>query len=289
MIVRIQVRRRLFALASVILIAGLLLGGCGSSARNTSSVSRPEIVQKEGWTEVGSDIFVFTSDFYLANAVLVTSGNEAVLIDTGENERDKQKIQDFLDERKLKLKHIIVTHMHSDHSANLEALKPEGVEPVTPASLKGPQTLMLGDKTLKLMLTEGHFLPKGHLSVEVVESRILIAGDVICNNILPPIAAGGNLEALLETLRKLEAEKYTLIIPGHGDIVDNELIFRRQFEYLENARQRVEKVIASGGRVSDLKEIKLDDCIEDTSYLYKEQLDYWHGRSLSVIYLQLKK
>ena len=276
------------AAAAVILIAALLSGGCSSVAGKTAAADRPAVVEKEGWTEVGDDIYVFTSDFYLANAVLVTAGDEAVLVDTGQNGEDKQKIQSFLNERKLKLKNIIITHMHSDHSANLETLRTAGMEPATPLTIKDGQTIKLGDKTLKLMLTEGHFTPKGHLSVEVVEDKILIAGDVICNNILPPIAAGGNLKALLGTLRKLEADNYALIIPGHGEITDNEMIFKRQFEYLENARKQLEKIIASGGRMSDLRGIKLEDCIADTSYLYEEQLDYWHRRSLETIYMQLR-
>lgn len=289
MISVIQKKKMVGIAAAAILITALLSGGCSNGVQRASAVSRPEVLAKDGWTEVGNDIFVFTSDFYLANSVLVTSGNEAILVDTGENEEDKEKIQRFLAERNLKLKNIIVTHMHSDHSANLKALKTAEAEPITPKNVKDLQIVKLGEKTLRLMLTEGHFAPKGHLSVEVVDSNILIAGDVICNNILPPIAAGGNLEDLLATLRKLEADKFSLIIPGHGEIAANELIFKRQFEYLENAKKQVEKVIESGVRMSDLRKIKLEDCITDTAYLYKEQLEYWHMRSLEAIYSQLKK
>lgn len=41
--------------------------------------------------------------------------------------------------------------------------------------------------------------------------------------------------------------------------------------------------------MSDLQNIKLEDCVEDTSYLYDEMLYYWHEKTLEVIYQQLSK
>jgi glyoxylase-like metal-dependent hydrolase (beta-lactamase superfamily II) len=275
--------------AAAIMFMLTILSGCSITKEKSTSKSAPEIVKKEGWTEVGKDIYVFIGEFYLVNMVLVTSGKEAVLIDAGMYSRESERVEAFLKERGIELKDIIITHMHGDHTANISAFKTKEMEPITPENAKDNQTVKLGNKTLRIIFTEGHYRPKRHISVEVVDENVLIAGDVICNNIIPPIAAGGDINALLNTLKELQDKNYSAIIPGHGDVVDNDLIFERQFEYLNNAKNRVEKLISSGGKMSDLNSIKLTDCIKDTSYLYKEKLDYWHEQSLEVIYQQLSK
>lgn len=287
---KIFLRKRisLFMLAAVVFTLSFT-GGCKGVGDKTTSGNTPKVGKKEKWTEVGKNIYVFTSEFYLANMVLVTSGRDAVLIDTGMDDSDGQNIMDFMKVRRLKLKDIIITHMHDDHTANLEKLKTEGMVPVTPENAENNQIVKLGNKNLRIIFTEGHYKTKGHISVEVEDENVLIAGDVICNNIIPPIASGGEIDVLLETLKSLQDKNYSVIIPGHGEVVDNELIFKRQFEYLNNARSKVEELIQKGGIQLDLRKIKLTDCVEDTSYLYDERLEYWHVKTLEAIYEQLKK
>lgn len=251
--------------------------------------AEPEVVKGEEWTEIDETVYVFSSDFYLANAVLVVSGKEAILVDTGENETDREKIERFLHERKLTLKNIIITHMHSDHVANLDAFKTEEMAVITPENAMEGQTITVGEKTLKVTFTEGHYQPGGHISVEVLELNLLIAGDVFCNNILPPIAAGGELEALLATLERLKKAEYRLIVPGHGEVEDSEIIFERQLEYLNNAKERVEQVLVEQGNEMSLLKIKLEDCIQDTSYLFERNLKRLHQETLKVIYRQLSE
>lgn len=263
--------------------------GCRNTSNKTTLGSAPEISRKEKWTEVGKNIYVFTGQFYLVNMTLVVSGKDAVLIDTGMDSPECESVMDFLKERELKLKNIIITHMHDDHKANLSQFQTEDMIPVTPENAKNNQIVKVGENRLRIIFTEGHYKTKGHISVEVEEDNVLIAGDVICNNIIPPIAAGGDIEELLKTLKSLQNKNYSAIVPGHGEVVKNDLIFERQFEYLNNARNKVEELISRGGGVGDLSTIKLEDCIKDTSYLYDEELDYLHKRSLMVIYKQLNK
>lgn len=280
-------KRSILLMMAIICILGFA-GGCKRTGDITDSETTSGVDKKEKWTQVGKDIFVFTGDFYLVNMVLVTSGKEAVLVDAGMNEEEGQRIADFMKERKLQLKNIIITHMHGDHTGNLAKLRPKDMIPVMPENAEDGQIVKLGDKNLRIIFTEGHYNPKGHISVEVEDENILIAGDIICNNILPPVASGGNIDELLKTLKILQDKNYSQIIPGHGEVVDKELLFKRQFEYLNNARDKVEKLIQDGGITLDLKNIKLTDCMEDTSYLYKERLEYWHIKNLETIYSQLK-
>jgi len=281
-------KSRKLLIVSIALVV-ILISSCARPSSESDTAQDIKVSKKEGWTEVGKDIFVFTSDFYLANMVLVRSKNEGILIDTGMNQTDREKIEKFLAQHKIDLKRIIITHSHGDHVGNLEGLTKKGISVITPENAKPNQTIKLREKKLNILFTEGHYAPKGHISVEVENNNILIAGDVICNNILPPIASGGHIEDLLKTLETLEKRGYSLIIPGHGEIEENESIFKRQFEYLNNVKRLVEDVISSGGSAYDLNSIKLEDCMEDTSYLHKERLDYWHKRGLETVYWQLKK
>lgn len=278
-----------FLAVSLVLLMLTAAMGCGSAAWNSSTYNNHQVVKKEKWTEVGGNIFVFTSNFYMANMVLITDNGDGVLIDTGMDGNDKDKLQDFLKSNKINLKKIIITHLHSDHTGNLGMFKIPASNIITPVNAKDNQEVVLGSKTLKIIFTEGHFREKGHISVELPNDNILIAGDVICNNILPPIAAGGNIDDLLNTLEVLKNRNYSIIIPGHGEIVGSDLIFKRQFEYLNNAKKFVQQVISTGGTIEDLDAIKLEDCIADTSYLYNERLQYWHQESLKAIFNQLKK
>lgn len=276
-----------FFTAVVVLCILTLTSGCKSISKQTASEDSPKIVKREKWTEVGKNIYVFTGEFYMVNMTLVISGEDAVLIDTGMDYSECQNVQEFMKDRKLKLKDIIITHMHGDHTANLAMLQTPEMVPITPENAQDNQTVKVGNRKLRIIFTEGHYMSKGHISIEVEDDNVLIAGDVICNNIIPPIAAGGDIDDLLTTLNSLQEKRYSMIVPGHGEVVENDLMFKRQFEYLNNARNRVAKLISSGGTVDDLGNIKLEDCIKDTSYLYKESLDYWHEQSLAVIYEQL--
>jgi len=273
--------KRLYLVAVIVLLL-ISIGGCST---DDSSL---QVNAKENWTEVGNSIYIFTSDFYLANITLVVSNGEGILIDTGANKEDQEKIQQFLKENNIKLSNIIITHKHMDHYANINALKTEDMIPVTPENAKQGQQIQLGDKTLRIIFTEGHFAPKGHISVELLEDNVLIAGDVICNGIVPPVSAGGNLFDLMNTLEELQKHKYSLIIPGHGDIVPTKKIFQINLGYLENAKQHVEQLMAKGGKITDLKGIKLEDCLKDTSDYYKENLEGWHLKNLHKIYLDIK-
>lgn len=270
----------------VILFTMLVSVSCAKAADG----HRIEIQRKEKWTEAGAGIYVLQSEFYLANMTIVTSGKDAALIDTGMGEKDRGLIEDFIKQKNLQLKYIIITHAHDDHIKNLEYFAVQDVITVQPESAEDNQEILLGDKTLKIIFTEGHYKPKGHISVELAEDNVLIAGDVICSNIIPPIAASiePDFEGLMKTLKQLEAKKYALIIPGHGEIADNKTLFARQFEYLNNAKSLVQKHIAAGGKLTGLSAIKLEQCIKDTSYLHDDRLDYWHIKSLETIYLHLK-
>lgn len=212
-------RTFIFLLSLIIFITG----GCKS--KMTVNNEKLEIVQKEKWTEVGKDIFVFSSTYYRTNMTLIVSEKEALLIDTGMYDTECQNVMDFIKERNVKIKTIIITHDHNDHVANLEKFKTDGVVVITPDNAKDNQIVSIGDKNLKIMFTEGHYKPHAHISMEIENQSILIAGDIIDNDyVASAIAPGGDEKKLVETLKILQDKNYQTVIPGHGDVGGNELI-----------------------------------------------------------------
>ena len=216
-------RKRIFVfLISIIII---ITGGCKS--KMTVNSEKLEIVQKEKWTEIGKDIFVFSSTYYRANMTLIVSDKEALLIDTGMYDTECQNVIDFINERDVKIKTIIITHDHNDHVANLEKFKTEDVVIITPDNAKDNQIVSIGDKSLKIMFTEGHYKPYSHISMEIENQSILIAGDIIDNdNTASAIAPGGDAKKLVETLKMFQDKNYQVVIPGHGDVGGSELIVK---------------------------------------------------------------
>ncbi len=193
-----------------------------------------EILQKEKWTEVGKDIYVFSSTYYRANMTLIVSDKEAVLIDTGMYDAECQNVLDFIRERNIKIKTIIITHDHNDHVANLDKFKSEDVVVISPENATDNQIVSLGDKNLNIMFTEGHYYPNSHISLEIENQSILIAGDTIDNDyVASAIAPGGDINKLIITLKMLQNKNYQIVIPGHGDVGGNELIVNH-LEFFNN-------------------------------------------------------
>jgi glyoxylase-like metal-dependent hydrolase (beta-lactamase superfamily II)/8-oxo-dGTP pyrophosphatase MutT (NUDIX family) len=167
------------------------------------------------------------------NSYLVGEGDLAV-IDPGP--AVESHIEKILETAKGKLRWIICTHTHLDHSPAAAALKaatgaqvlgrpaPEGQD----ASFKADFVLengqrvdlggMTGSVTLRAIHTPGH--ASNHLCYLLEETRMLFTGDHIMQGstvvINPP---DGDMRAYLASLEALLAEDIAIIAPGHGYLI----------------------------------------------------------------------
>jgi glyoxylase-like metal-dependent hydrolase (beta-lactamase superfamily II) len=92
---------------------------------------------------------------------------------------------------------------------------------------------------------------RGDQVVWLPEARVLFAGDLVENRffpILPDEDAHGS--PWIDVLSRLEALGPAVVVPGHGEVGDTDLI-REVREYLELVRARVREV---GGGLDELKE-----------------------------------
>jgi ribonuclease/clavin/mitogillin len=165
----------------------------------------------------------------------------AFLFDPGpEDAGEQQRLFDLLDERArhgLKLRAIILTHHHPDHTGAAQACSaryqvPIWGHPLTAAKLQGKiafaQTLTDGDRLdlgpcpdgsdswfLQALHTPGH--ASGHVAFFEPRYQLLFAGDMVSTLssvvIAPP---DGDLATYLDSLRRLQSLPARLLLPAHG-------------------------------------------------------------------------
>lgn len=175
-----------------------------------------------------------------SNCYILGANGEAAVIDPGADVREISKV---LEEQRLTLKYIILTHAHIDHILNVDELKeacgsqvvihkedaPLLANPILNGSLlfgsnkvfqnadlelKDLDTLMLGNSQFLFLHTPGH--TPGGMCIRIDNS--LFTGDTLFRRSIGRTDLGaGNPQTLTKSLRRLITLEDTLqIYPGHG-------------------------------------------------------------------------
>ena len=176
------------------------------------------------------------------------ASREAVVVDPGMmRDGEREMVTKFIDEHKLSVKHILLTHLHVDHitSARWLADKTGGdvcgsvldnqlgqelpdqvahfrinieVEPLTvDRNLADGDTIQLGDETIQVLHVPGH--SPGGLAFYLPQSALLISGDTIFNGSVGRTDLwGGDMAQLINSIREkiLPLPDETVIASGHG-------------------------------------------------------------------------
>lgn len=267
----------------ILLLLGAYLLNRGDS-ENVTRINTSVVTMEDGLYKLGKNIVFSTGE---GNITLVISKGKAAMIDTGYSEADANNIKNYINKNKLKLENIIITHAHSDHMGNLKSFKAEGVKIYTPSDVEDGDTITIGSEILKFLDTPGHMNGNSHMSVKLVKEHILISGDVVITNSVP--ALGGSTLDMENTLNSLKESSYNVILPGHGTIINSQQAIDRNLEYIQKARKLVENKIKEGGSYLSLNDIKLEDCVSDTSYITTDNIQTLHMFNISNIYQELKQ
>lgn len=251
---------------------------------NVTRINTSVVTMEDGLYKLGKNI-VFSMGG--GNMTLVISRGKATLIDTGYTEADAKNIKSYLEKNKLKLENIIITHAHPDHIGNLKSFQAEGVKTYMPSDVEDGDTITMGSETFKFLDTPGHMSGNSHTSVELVKEHVLISGDVVITNSVP--ALGGSVKDMENTLNSLRKSSYNVILPGHGNIVNSQQAIDRNLEYIQKARELIENRIKEEGSFVNLNDIKLEDCVSDTSYITTDNTQTLHTFNLSNIYQEFKQ
>ncbi len=167
----------------------------------------------------------------LTNCYILTSGNEAIVIDPG---GDPEEILKEIEGKNLT--YIILTHYHWDHTLGAPKIKEKTGAKILihkkekdfikfnpDQFLDGGEEIRIGDEYLKILHTPGH--TQG--SICILGENFIFTGDTLFEDgfgrtDLP----GGSEKDLKESLKKLEKviKLKMKIYPGHGEIFEkNEL------------------------------------------------------------------
>ena len=176
------------------------------------------------------------------------ASREAVVVDPGMmRDGEREMVTKFIDEHKLSVKHILLTHLHVDHITSARWLADKTgadvcgsvldnqlgqelpdqvahfrinieVEPLTvDRNLADGDTIQLGDETIQVLHVPGH--SPGGLAFYLPQSALLISGDTIFNGSVGRTDLwGGDMAQLINSIREkiLPLPDETVIASGHG-------------------------------------------------------------------------
>jgi glyoxylase-like metal-dependent hydrolase (beta-lactamase superfamily II) len=191
------------------------------------------------------------------------------VIDPGSSYEDEQQaLAEAADELIVggrSVREIVLTHVHPDHIAGVNALNdhletkfgarvPVAAHRQTAESLKhqfavdrfieDDEVLTLDGEpsiNLRAMHTPGH--ARGHLCFHDERNGALISGDNVVgfgSVLIDP--ADGNMAEYLDSLRRMRAlPNVTVLLPGHGPAVANP--YEKLDEYIQHRLEREEKIL----------------------------------------------
>ena len=242
---------------------------------------------------VADDVYTFQSDVYAqVNAGAVIGQDWAVVIDTLAFPEETLAIREFIeDELQRKVRYVINTHYHADHSWGncffpgayvlSHALCRDYLEKIGATSLEaaiemdsvfqktqivlphltldeGVLELIVGDKTLRFIELPGH--SKDGIGVYIVEDEVLFAGDVW----MPiPHIVDGDSQVMRESLRKIESLTIENVVQGHGEVIlRGEVIssINDRIDYLDNIEKIVQDAALDEFPGEFLKEKDIEIC-----------------------------
>ncbi len=244
------------------------------------------LIPQEGWIDVSDTVKVSTSHFEECNMALVHSEGEGLLVDTGYEPPETQRMLDYIHQNSIQLKGIIITHHHEDHDGNLKDFEPLTKTLWDPKNTVEGQKLTVGKKTLSILHTPGHF-PEGDLSVLVEDESVLISGDVLYACLPPQLCYGAKPVVLRETIDRIAKAQYRWIIPGHGKILSGQMMTDMALGYIDELYRCLNKVISSGGQLEEALKISLDSCISHRDWMVDEPALDLHRQNIEELFESL--
>ncbi len=177
---------------------------------------------------------------------------EAVIVDPGPDlDEHRDRVASVLAERDAAVRAIVLTHHHLDHAEAAEAWAAYHACPVLAARKDlhtGDRPLADGDPVplagveVRVVATPGH--TRDHLSLRLGDGAVLTGDHVLGRGTSVVAHPDGDLEAYLDSLRRLLELGPAAMHPGHGPSLGEDptavLVF-----YREHRRFREEQLVAA--------------------------------------------
>jgi len=171
-----------------------------------------------------------------------------------------------------RIRWILVTHHHIDHSAGVARLKREtGAEIVAFGPPRSAVTAGAGadwapdrkakdgeviegtEWGLEVLHTPGH--ASDHLCFFLEEERVLFTGDTVLSGTTTVIPhPDGNMAAYLQSLERLRKRRLARLCPGHGDVMDDpKAVLAEYVEHRLAREQQIQDALRDGpAKIEDL-------------------------------------
>ncbi len=205
------------------------------------------------------------------NAYLIYNSSEILIIDPGSSYEDEQQalaacVDDLIAQGRS-VNQIVLTHVHPDHIAGVNALNyhfketqgasvPVAAHSLTAESLKNQVSVdrfiednevleLNGEPSIKLraLHTPGH--ARGHLCFHDERTGALLTGDNIVGygSVLVNPPEGNMHDYLLSLARMHTLPNLSFLFPGHGPAIANP--YEKIDEYISHRLQREELILAA--------------------------------------------
>ena len=196
------------------------------------------------------------------NWTYLVTGRVPTIIDAGVGlAAHVEAVAAVLDRAGQRLRQIVVTHNHRDHSSGTAALLGRWPDarclkwlssaelrtspPWTP--LQDGETIEAGDERLLVVHTPGH--APDHICLWHELPRTLFGGDLLVKGgtIVVPGGRGGNLRQYLASLNRIAALEPLVVLPAHGEVIFAPAALNEQYGAHRAVRERqVVAAIAAG-------------------------------------------
>jgi glyoxylase-like metal-dependent hydrolase (beta-lactamase superfamily II) len=189
------------------------------------------------------------------------SGREVLVIDPGPlDSAHHEVIRDVVVHREAEVVGVAVTHHHVDHAESLFSTAEHYGAPVFAHSDAFPSSsyqrievggsLEVGGVSLEVVPTPGHC--HDHLAF-LGQGGTLLTGDHVLGRGTTVVAhPDGNLAEYLDSLERVGARSFELILPGHGPELEGGLGAQVIDYYLAHRRERIQQVESLLGDSVDL-------------------------------------
>ena len=233
------------------------------------------------------DVLVATSRLWQTNAIVLRSGDEAMLVDSPYFPDELELLPELLKQARFEPGALLATHADFDHllgrlafpglslgvaestmlrirsgpgatqrelrdaDAELYVSRPAPLSLGQVQSLPVPGKLELGERELELHPADGH--TGDGMAIFAPDQATLVCGDYLSDVEIPTLGEGGSLEdyrATLATLAPL-VERSEAVVPGHGPPLKREAALKvldEDLAYLDALEQGGERPELPEGR-----------------------------------------
>lgn len=253
---------------------------------------------------------------YMINSTVIIGNKGVVLVDSGGTDEVGQFIRNQIKKITRKpITHVINTHSHGDHylgniafpeativssekcrelvvqtgeewlqlMENMVGRKFPNTEPI-PASITYPtlsktKVTLNGVRMILWAPLGSH--TDGDLMIYLPDDKVLIAGDILVNGIVPTMQDGvvKNWMSVLEEIERIDADVY---VPGHGSLMK-----RSQVKLLHDSISRFYAGVREGYR-KNLSESEIRGHLDLSEWESLERA-YVIGRNINRAYLEIEK